>query len=169
MEEEKQKNCKEHGDLKKIKINYEIFHKKYGLPEFSFMNENFEIENIDSEETELFLKRMRKHITEKIFYILRTLEVFLNAQNAPMYMFNIIKSMTSTEKEHITELYKRLAKYEIEAFGLEAKYDEKKEAEFIKKFSIDWKDASEDLIQIYEFMKEGYNKQGKKENKSYLG
>jgi len=167
--EETQKNCREHGDLKKLKKEYENFRSKYNLPEFSFMNENFEIESIDAEETELFLKRIRKHMTEKIFYVLRSLEVFLNAQNAPLFMFEIIKSLTAVEKEHIRELYKRLAQYEIEAFGLEAKYDEKKEAEFIIKFSKDWKEASIDLIQIYGFMKEGYKKHDKKENKSYLG
>ena len=167
--EETQKTCKEHTDLKKLKKEYEIFKLKYNLPEFSFINENFEIESIDAEETELFLKRIRKHMTEKIFYVLRSLEVFLNAQNAPLFMFDIIKSMTAVEKEHIRELYKRLAQYEIEAFGLEAKYDEKKEAEFIVKFCKDWKEASGDLVQIYGFMKEGYKKQGKKENKSYLG
>lgn len=167
--DETQKNCKEHGDLKKIKKEYETFRLKYGLPVFSFMNENFEIENIDVGETELFVKKMRKHITEKIFYILRSLEVFINAQNAPLFMFDIIKSMTAVEKEHIRELYKRMAQYEIEAFGLEAKYDEKKEAEFIRKFCGDWKSASEDLVQIYGFMKDGYKKQGKKQDKSYVG
>ncbi len=158
-----------HGDLRQLKAEYDKVKSKYGLPEFSFMNENFEIENIESQNTELLLKIIRKHMTEKIFYILRSLEIFLNAQNAPLFMFDIIKAMTAPEKEHIRELYKKMARYEIDAFGLEAKYDEKKEAEFIKKFCTDWKDISEDLIKIQSFMKEGYRKHEKKQDKSYVG
>jgi hypothetical protein len=131
--EEKSKDKKERGNLKHVRESYEKIKAKYGLPEFSFMNENFEIENIDARETELFVKMMRKHITEKIFYVLRSLEIFLNAQNAPLFMFDIIKSLTAPDKELIRDLYKRMAQYEIEAFGLEAQYNEKKEAEFIKK------------------------------------
>lgn len=160
---------KEQGNLRHIKEQYGKIRIKYNLPEFSFINENFEIENIDVRETEIFVKMIRKHITEKIFYVLRSLEIFLNAQNAPLFMFDIIKSMTAPEKELIRDLYKRMAQYEIEAFGLEAQYNEKKEAEFIKKLCSDWKDISSDLVKIYGYMKEGYKKHDKKQEKSYLG
>jgi hypothetical protein len=166
---EDKKSKKVDGNLKKLKENYEIFRKKYGFENFKFINENFEIENIDIVETELFLKQIRKHMTEKIFYILRTLETFMNPQNAPMFIFNIIKYFSEAEKELIQDLYKKLAKYEIEAFGLESTYGEKKEADFIKKVSEDWKEISSDLDRLYISMKSNHDKDSKKSDKSYFG
>lgn len=166
---EKKTKKKECGNLEKLREKYELLKKKYGLPEFKFTNDNFEIENIDVKETELLAKMIRKHITEKIFYVLRSLEMFLNPQNAPLFIFDIIKSFSEPEKQLIKALYSKLSQYEIEAFGLEAGYNEKKEAEFIKKFSEDWKDISEDLNKLYVCMKENHKKESKKQNKSYLG
>ena len=159
---------KEHN-IKKLKDRYEELKKKYSLPEFSFMNNNFEIENIEIEETELFAKMIRKHMTEKIFFVLRSLEMFINPQSAPMFIMNIIKQLSETEKATIKELYQKIARYEIEAFGLETEYDEKKEVEFIKKLAEDWKSISEDMKVIYRAMKENHEKEFKKSNKSYFG
>jgi len=157
-----------HGNLKKIKELYENYRKKYSLPDFKFMNDNFEIENV-TEDTELFLKQVRKHMTEKVFFILRTLETFMNPSNAPMFVFNVLKGFSESEKELVQEIYKKLAKYEIEAFGMEAVYEEKKEAEFIKKVASDWKSVSEDLIVLYNSMKSNHEKDSKKSTKSYFG
>jgi len=167
--EEKKKKQEKVGNIAKLKESYEIIRKKYGLLDFKFMNENFEIENIDCAETELLIKQLRKHMTEKVFYILRTLEAFSNPQNAPMFIFNIIKSFSESEKELIADLYKKLAKYEIDAFGLEASYDEKKEVELIKKIGTEWKEISDDLSKLYVSMKTNHEKDNKKANKSYLG
>jgi hypothetical protein len=169
MEKKEGKRHKECKNLEKLKQNYELLRKKYSLPEFKYLNENFEIENIEIGETELLSKMIRKHMTEKIFYVLRSLEMFINPQNAPLFIFDIIKSFNETEKHLIKDLYSKIAQYEIEAFGLEAGYNEKKEAEFIKKFSEDWKDISEDLGKIYGAMRDGHKKDSKKQNKSYLG
>jgi hypothetical protein len=169
VEEIKIKKDKLEGNLKKLKDNYSLFVKKYGFLDFAYMNENFEIENIDIDETELFIKIIRKHMTEKIFYILRTLETFLNPQNAPMFVFDMIKSFSEADKELVREIYNKLGKYEIEAFGLESFYEEKKEAEFVKQVSNEWKDISNDLKKLSIIMKDNYNKDSKKQTKSYFG
>jgi hypothetical protein len=160
---------KKQGNLKKSKEVYAVFQKKYGFEEFSFMNNNFEIESIDVEDTDLFIKQIRKHMTEKIFYILRTLETFLNPQNAPMFVFDMIKLFSEADKELVGEIYKKLGKYEIEAFALESSYSEKAEAEFVKQVSGDWKEISADLKKLSVIMKENYQKDSKKQTKSYFG
>jgi hypothetical protein len=133
------------------------------------MNENFEIETIPSEETELFLKRIRKNMTEKISSGLRAMEMFLNPQPTPIFLFKIIKSFSSDDKAIIEELYHKFTFFEIEAFGLENCYDEKKEAEFIRQVAKDWNEISKDLDKIYHSMKL-YNKtENKKSEKSYFG
>ncbi len=163
------KDCKTAiKDIDLLKQNYEILKKKYVLPEFKFLNDNFEIENIDPD-SEIILKAIRKHTTEKIFYTLRTLETFVNPANAPMFIFDIIKLLKDSDKELIKKLYDKIVVYEIEAFGLEAEYDEKNEADFINQISSDWKDISADLKKIYLAMKITDTVEVKKTEKSYFG
>jgi hypothetical protein len=160
--------AKEPLDIEKLKEKYQELKKRYSLPEFKFLNDNFEIENIDSE-SELILKAIRKHITEKIFFVLRSLEMFMNPQNAPLFVFNFLKSFTESEKDRIKQLYDKVSGYEIEAFGLEAGYEETKEAAFIKKSCEDWKGISEELTKIYSIMKVNHGKDSRKQEKSYFG
>lgn len=169
MEIESKKQEKKKCNLHQLKEEYAKFDKVYGLPEFSKLNQEFEIEGTSVEDTEILLKVIRKHLTEKIFYVLRTLEAFLNPSNAPMFVFNMIKSFSETEKETVKKLYGQLARYEIDAFGLEAEYNEKKEADFIKKVFAEWKGISEELKEIHKFMLENYDKADKKQTKSYFG
>lgn len=165
----KKESNKEHMNLEDLKEQYSLLRTKYALPDFKLLNENFEIENIDVGETELLIKVIRKHITEKIFYILRSLETFINPQNAPLFMFDIIKTFTDAEKQMIKDLYSKIAKYEVEAFGLEASYNENSEAEFVRKFGNEWPKISESLTKIYLAMNKSNKKDSKTSSKSYLG
>ena len=165
-----QKNSSKNKDIAKFRSEYGEFKDEYKLPTFEFLNENFEIENLAGDETELFLKRIRKQITEKIYYHLRTLEAFMNPSNAPMFIFNIIKSFTSFEQELIKKVYNQLAGFEVDFFELEVICDEAKEANFIKKVALEWPEINEVLLKIHASMKLGYNKEAsKKPSKSYVG
>ncbi len=156
-------------ELKKLKQEYETIRKKYSLPEFKFMNETFEIETIPSEDTDLFLKRIRKNMTEKISSGLRAMEMFLNPQPTPMFLFKIIKAFSSDDKAVIEDIYEKFTYFEIEAFGLENSYDEKKEAEFIRQVAKDWSEIADGLDKIYQSMKLYNKKESKKSEKSYFG
>ena len=158
----------EQTNLEKLKKSYEALKKKHKLPNFKYLNENFEIELI-SEETDILLKRIRKQIMEKVFWNLRTLETFINPQSAPIFIFSIIKSFSQQDKDLVGSLYKKLAEFEVEAFGLEAVYDEKAEAALIRRIVDSWKDVSTDLNKLYESMKKNYNLEFKKQSKSYFG
>lgn len=169
MEDKKLEKCEAKHELKKLKQEYEVLRKKYSLPEFKFMNETFEIETIPSEETELFIKRIRKNITEKISSGLRAMEMFLNPQPTPIFLFKIIKSFSQDDKAIIEELYYKFTCFEIEAFGLENEYNEKKEIEFIKQVAKDWPEISSNLDKIYKSMKLYNTTESKKSEKSYFG
>ena len=94
----------------------------------------------------------------------------MNPQNAPMFIFNIIKSFTSFENELIKKAYNQLAGFEVDFFELEIIYDERKEAEFIKKVAKEWPEINGILIKIHSSMKTGYSKEAsKKTSKSYVG
>jgi len=157
------------NNLEKLKKDYEKVKSKYSLPSFQFMNENFEIESIAEEDTELLIKRVRKNVRDKIHAMTSVFETFINPTSAPMFVFNVIKGFNNGEKEIIEKLYKKFAELEIDAFNLEVKYDEKAEAEYVKKVCELWKSSEKDLNKIYESMKSSYGLETKKSEKSYFG
>ncbi len=159
----------EKSQLDIFKIDYKKLQIKYKLPDYNFLNENFEIEAIAFEETDIVLKKIRKQILEKLSSALRALEMFLNPQNAPLFIFQVIKTFSKTDKDIIDNLYAQFAEYEILAFGLENLYKEEKEAEFINKVCGNWKDIVEDFDRLFNSMKANYKKESKKHDKSYLG
>lgn len=157
------------SDLKKLKERCAELQKEHGLPSFEFLNENFDIELIQSEGSELLIKRIRKQILDKISSGIRAVEMFINPQNAPIFIFNVIKSFNQTDKDILNLLYNKFAEFEIEAFGLDSTYNEKKELEFIKRVCADWPDICKDFERIYNSMRINYKKESKKNEKSYLG
>jgi len=156
----------EESNVEKLKVKYKPLMKKYSLPDFKTLNENFEI-GLVSEDTDLILKRVRKQMMEKVFGIIRTLETFLNPQNAPIFVFNIIKLFSQEDKERISKIYEQLSSYEVDSFGLEIEYSEDHEAELIKVISKDWVDVQKGLVLVYKAM--GSKKESKKEDKGYFG
>lgn len=159
----------EKSQLNQFKIDYKKLQLEYKLPNYNFLNENFEIETIAFEETDIILKKIRKQILEKISSGLRALEMFLNPQNAPLFIFQIIKTFSKTDKDIIDNLYTKFAEYEILAFGLENSYKEEKEAEFIKHVCDNWREIVEDFDRLFNSMRVNYKKESKKNDKSYLG
>jgi len=160
---------KEKSSLDKFKEKYKKLASKYSLPDFKYINENFEVENIVLEDTDLILKKIRKQIMEKVFWHLRTLETFINPQSAPLFIFNIIKGFNEEDKKSVGKLYKVFAKFEVEAYSLEIDYNEEKEAELINHICKKWKDINEDLRGLYDSMKKSYDQEAKKQDKSYFG
>lgn len=160
---------KHSGDIDELKRGYELLRSKYGLPEFKFLNENFEIEDLSDTETDLLLRKIRKQMFEKINGVMRMLETFTNPSNAPMFLLNIMKGFGEDEKKTIEAIYKQLTPYAVDSFNLEIRYNEKKEADMINKISGDWPKLCEGMDKIYLSMKSGSEKEAGKKEKSYFG
>ncbi len=162
------KNTKNCNDLEELKEKYNKFKEKYELPNFTELNEQFDIEEINPE-TEFLLKKIRRLIAEKIDGNLRFLEIILNPNNTPLFLFKLIKKLDRDEKEILNKLYEKLGNLEIELVSLDIEYNEKKEAEFIKKcFETFGREIRADLLKIIEKMKNNENS-FRQSNGSYFG
>ncbi len=156
-------------DLKKIKENYRIFQEKYNLPSFERLNEEFQIEKIAESETDFVLREIRLCITEKFFNYLRFIESILNPSNGPMFMFAVIKTLGVKEKENLSELYKKIAKADVDLIGLDLEYSEKKEAEAIKKYYEMWQNIKKELLEIIDVIKKNWDVKEENGKGNYLG
>lgn len=158
----------EKSKLKKLKEEYSKIQKKYGLPSFDKLNEDFKIEKTAEAETELLVREIRESVGETLENFLRFVEAILNPINVPMFLFPIIKSLNTEEKNKLSEIYKKLSKLEIEAMKL-IDYSEKKEAEFIKESYKLWQEIKKDFVKIVESIEMKLDAKIEKTEKGYFG
>ena len=150
---------KEYISLEDIRKEYDGFRKEYDLPEFTKLNEVFDIEELVEGETEFLLRKIRKIISEKIAGYLRFFEIILNPSNAPIFFFKIIKKLDSKDKENLNRIYEKFGNLEIEMVRLDLEYNEKKEAEFIKNIFKFFSDIKADVLNIIDKMLNSGNKE----------
>ena len=155
--------------LEDLKREYKILADKHDLPEFTKINELFDIEEI-SIDTDFLLRKIRRTISERISGYLRFIEVILNPSNSPMFFFNLIKKLDNGDKEQLSENCQKLGKLETEVILLDLDYSEEKEAKFIiKSLKIFDEEIKKDFIVIIKKLTSNKDSIKKKNNGSYLG
>lgn len=155
--------------LEKLKEEYKIIQKKYSLPDFKEMNEEFQIERISEVETDILIREVRKFVMEKFSNYLRFIEGILNPANSPYFMFAIVKSLGTSEREKLSEIHKKITKYEIEILILDTVFEENAEAKLIRDAYSDWQKIKKDFLEVAEFVKKNLDKESKEKGKSYFG
>ena len=155
--------------LQELKDNYKKLQEKYSLLDFQEMNENFHIERIAENETELLIKEIRRFVADKISGYLRFIETLLNPMNVQMFIFSIIKSLRNEDKNKLTEIYNKLSKIEVKLIKIDLKYSEQNEAEFIKEACKIWEEVKEDLLSIIATIEKNWDVKPESNNKNYFG
>jgi len=159
----------EEHNLKTLKEDYKKIQEEHKLPEFNELNDDFNIEKLSEIETESLVREIRRLMADRFYNYLRFVESILNPVNSPMFVFSIVKTLTTKEKEKLTEIYKKLAKKEIDLIELDVKFDEEKEITFIKESYKIWQDIKEDMLDIIEVIKQNWDNKLDKNNKGYFG
>ena len=155
--------------LEKLKKQYEILRKKYSLPSFQELNEDFDIEKLQDKETDILSREVRRVMVERNLSYLRFIEMFLNPTNAPVFFLALVKTMDVKDKAALNEIYLKLGKFELESIKLDNEYDEKKDAEFIKNFYKQWQEIKQGFGKLMENLEKSWEKEVKKGERGYLG
>ncbi len=157
-------------DLTKLKEIYNTFRKKYNLPSFDKLNEDFQIEKISDSETDFVLREIRTYMANKFINYLRFIESLINPPaSSPMFVFALTKTLGMKEKEKLIELYKKIAKVDLDLIEMDIEYSEEKEAESIKKYFEIWQDIKHDLLNILNVIKKNLDAKIEEDTKSYFG
>jgi hypothetical protein len=154
-------------EVKELKAEYATLAKKYKLPSFIELNENFEIEKIDRE-SETLLRAVRKVVIEKIVNSLGFVEMLLNPINVPRLYVPFIKSMAQEQKILLDQVYWKFSELSTGSLACEIHYDENKEAELIRKTNTTWNEIKKDFGKLLENISKPKTQIEKKE-KSYFG
>ena len=118
-------------DLETLKKEYAVLAKKYKLPVFEKLNQDFEIDRITIQ-SDCLVRAVRKVMMEKVVGWLRFFEMVMNPASAPRIFHQYIKNMSVDEKNLIEIIYNSLGEINMKALGLEVEYSEKEEAAMIK-------------------------------------
>ena len=154
--------------LVKLKKQYSILRKKYKLPDFDKLNEDFEIEKLQEHETDFLLREVRRTMVEKISVVLKFLEIIVAPnESSPAFVFAMIKEIKPETKKNIEQMYKQLSTVEISSIMLDLDYSEKNEANFIKDQNKKWESTKKDLKTVMKSFDSVWKSDNVK--KSYLG
>ncbi len=156
-------------DLNKLKEEYKRFEEKYNLPSFEKLNKDFQIEKATEYETDFILREIRKYVTDKFFNYLRFIESILTPTDAPMFVFAITKTLGVREKEKLIELYKKIARIDVDLIELDIEYSEEKEANSIKEYYEMWQNIKKELLEIVEVIKKNWDNKIEDNGKGYFG
>lgn len=156
----------EESKLDELKGEYKVLKEKYDLPRFEDLNREFAVEKIAEVETETLTREIRRFVADKIYNYLRFCETLMNPSNAPMFVFSIVKSMSQEDKKKISDAYAKLSEINFGLIKLDLDFNEKDDAEFIRKTYDSWKAIRNDLIEI---IKKAKNVDDKKEDKNTNG
>ncbi|MEK6800296.1 MAG: hypothetical protein AABY05_00015 [Nanoarchaeota archaeon] len=154
-------------DLKDMKKEYEVLAKKYSLPSFKQINEDFEIEKLERE-SETLLRSIRKVMMEKIVNSLGFLEMLMNPMNAPRMYINFVNNVSQEDKKRMDKMYSDLGDISVLALSREIDYDERGEAVLVKKISDAWFSLKKDFREILNKIGQPNNNTVKRE-RSYFG
>ena len=62
-----------------------------------------------------------------------------------------------------------LGKFEIKSIALDNEYNEKRDAEFIKKFYVEWQKIKSKFGKVMEAVEDAWEREVEKKQKGYLG
>ena len=156
-------------DLNKLKQEYKVLQEKYNLPSFDRLNEDFQIEKATESETDFVLREVRRYVTDKFFNYLRFIESILTPNNAPMFVFAITKTLGTKDREKLIELYKKIAKIDIDLIELDIQYSEEKEANSIKEYYSLWQNIKKDFLEVVGVIRKNWDTKIEDNGKGYFG
>ena len=156
-------------NLDVLKQEYKKIQEKHNLPSFEELNEDFNIEKASEIEVELLIREIRRFMADKLSTYMRFIEAILNPVNVQMFIYSLIKSLETQEKEKLTEIYKKLSKKELKLIELDLKYSEEKEALFIRESYSMWQEMKKDLLEIFEKINSNWDNKVESKNKDYFG
>ena len=155
--------------IQELKKQFSVLQKKYSLPSYVELNEEFDIQKIAEQETETLAREIRKTMMDKAISYLRFVELLLNPTNAPMFFFALLKGLTASDRKILEEVYGKLGKLELGVIRLDNNYSEKNEAEFVNKIFKEWKEIKNSINTLFDSLESCWDKKCEKRDKSYLG
>ncbi|PIN93310.1 hypothetical protein COU54_03655 [Candidatus Pacearchaeota archaeon CG10_big_fil_rev_8_21_14_0_10_31_24] len=154
-------------DIEVFKSEYEKKAKKYGLPSYESLLEEFDFEKVNYG-SEVVVRVSRRYMLDKVHHALNFLEMLLNPVNLPRIYMPFVKSANSEDKKNMDKLYSDFGKLSLKGVSFEAGSSEKEEAELVKEIYKVWKQDQSMLKEVLNKV-DSPNEDLSNKDKSYFG
>lgn len=144
---------------------YDSFKKKYSLPEFEFMQKEFDIVDFD---TKFVLKEIREKLKDKFDYSSKIIETLFQPEG-DFSSFLETKRFENGVKDEYFVAYKRLRFLVREAQTLYFRNDDSLDSEYIRDSLKSWTELKPVLIDLMEKFKSCWTDEGSKDDVKYFG
>lgn len=152
-----------------IKEAYEALKKKHPvLPDFDYLNREFEIESIEKEF--FLLRNIRRVIADKLELLMDSLAHVLQPENISICEVYEFRCLDAEKKTKLFNLFKQLRFNYLKLVKLDIILDDAKDAEAIKAALKFWKDFRPKMIPYFSEVEQCWAKEyDEKEILGYLG
>ncbi len=156
-------------ELQELKAKYDLLAKKYSLPSFKEVNQEFEIDRIERD-SDCLLRSVRKVMMDKILKYIQFFEMIINPSQAPPAFLFFVKNVSAEDKSAVEKAYSEFIKLEIVGLKLEIDYNEKNEADFISSILSVWNEMKPFMRKVISMMEKNWNRTSSdKVERAYLG
>ena len=155
--------------IEELKKDYEELSKSYNLPDFDKLAEDFDVEKVVEKQTSFLLREIRRNIAEKLSAYLHFFEIIINPASPPLFIFSMLKNLEENDKKELKKIYKMISGFQIEVMKLDTIYEEKKEADFIKKVFSEWQKIKKDVVKILDKLEKGFEVNSDSVKRGYFG
>jgi len=150
-----------------IKTKYNELQKKYNLPKFEDLNNEFEIEAIDLTRSGILIKAILRVINTKIISFINFLDPITNPNPHSMHSRVELSGLEEEDKQEIFKFYKELSY--ILHLGLTTELKSEKEiAEYINNFWKKYSKLKKQEIKLLELISKTWIKESIKEKNNYI-
>jgi len=146
-------------------VLYDSFEKKYSLPDFEFMQKEFDIVDFESK---FVLKEIREKLKDKFDYSSKVIETLFQPEG-DFSSFLETKRFENGVKDEYFTAYKRLRFLVREAQTLYFKNDDSLDSDYIKNSLKSWEELKPVLIDLMEKFKSCWTDEGLKDDVKYFG
>jgi len=152
-----------------ITEEYDELKKKFDLPEWEVLAEDFDVEKICEKETSFFVREIRRAMNEKLSAYLHLFETLINPASPPMFVFSVLRKISNEDKEKIKEIYKKLSKMQLTIMKLDTIYSEENEVAFVKDVFAEWQDLKKQIHKIVEKFDDSFEDDDSASKGRYFG
>lgn len=128
-----------------VKQEYLNLQKKFDLPKYQQINQDFELSNI--EDTDFLLRDIRRKITEKLSFYTKIIEDLMQPDGS-FSSLHECRALNEEEKDNIFNLYSELMMIDRDSVILSLQADDTKDAEFINISYKKWQEMKPKLLSL---------------------
>ena len=153
---------------KEIEQEYNKLSKKYKLPKFKEIDDEFEISTLET--PKFLIRNILRKIAEKLEFYIEVIGNLVHPDTSSISTMYEVRYFSDEEKNEMYNSFKKLMTSNRYIIKLILMNDEKRQTEFLKDFFVDWLTMKKELINYLDKMKESWEKESTiEEDLGYFG